>query len=98
MIEIVQTSIFRAWLTNLADQKARERVLARLQRAEGGNLGDWKAVGSGVSEMRIDHGPGYRIYFTREGARMVVILAGGTKRTQRRDIAKAIKIAEELKE
>ncbi|MCW5735073.1 MAG: type II toxin-antitoxin system RelE/ParE family toxin [Enhydrobacter sp.] len=60
-----------------------------------GNLGDWKPVGSGVSEMRIDHGPGYRVYFVRRGDRLIIVLAGGTKRTQAADIARAIEIAEE---
>ena len=98
MVEIVQTSLFRNWLSQLTDRKARDRILARLQRAAGGNLGDWKAVGSGVSEMRVDHGPGYRLYFTRRGSLLVIILAGGTKRTQAGDIARAIRIAEQLEE
>ncbi len=83
--------------TQLKDALAKVRILARLRRASMGNLGDWKAVGGGVAEMRIDHGPGYRIYFTRRGNRMIIVLAGGTKRTQNSDIARAIEIASQLK-
>lgn len=68
----------------------------RLRRASTGNFGDWKSVGSGVSERRIDHGPGYRAYFIRRSDRLIVILAGGTKRTQAADIARALEIAGEL--
>lgn len=84
-------------MNQLKDAMAKARVLARLKRASMGNLGDWKAVGGGVAEMRIDHGPGYRIYFVRRGNRMTIVLAGGTKRTQNSDIARAIEIASQLK-
>ena len=97
-IEIVQTEIFRYWLAQLSDRIARNRILARLERAANGNLGDWKSIGGGAAEMRIDHGPGYRVYFTRQGDRLIIILAGGTKKTQAKDIARAIEIAEQLKE
>lgn len=93
MIEIVETEVFSRWMERLRDAVARTRILARLRRASMGNLGDWKPVGSGVSEMRIDHGPGYRVYFVRRGDRLVIVLAGGTKRTQAADIARAIEIA-----
>ena len=93
MIEIVETEFFQRWLANLKDAMARNR----LRRVSLGNLGDWKSVGDGVAEMRIDHGPGYRVYFVRRGDRLIIILAGGTKRTQRADIAKAIDIAEALR-
>jgi putative addiction module killer protein len=98
MIEVVQTDIFRRWMDRLNDRVARNRIVARIDRAASGNLGDWKSVGSGVAEMRIDHGPGYRVFFCRRGDRLIIILAGGTKRTQAADIAKAIEIARELKE
>ena len=80
----------------LKDGMAKARILARLKRASMGNLGDWKSVGGGVAEMRIDHGPGYPLYFCRRGDRLIIILAGGTKRTQDADIAKAIDIAKQL--
>lgn len=96
MIEIVQTETFQRWLSRLGDAIARARIEARLRRASMGNFGDWKSVGGGVAEMRIDHGPGYRVYFMRRGERLVIILAGGTKRTQTSDIAKAIETASNL--
>lgn len=80
----------------LKDGMAKARILARLKRASMGNLGDWKSVGGGIAEMRIDHGPGYRLYFCRRGNRLIIILAGGTKRTQDADISKAIEIAKQL--
>ncbi len=96
VIEIVETEVFQRWMERLKDAVAKTRILARLKRAAMGNLGDWKAVGGGVAEMRVDHGPGYRVYFARRGDRLVIILAGGTKRTQAADIAKAIDIAKPL--
>jgi putative addiction module killer protein len=96
MVEIVETEVFQRWLSELRDGVAKARIIARLRRASMGNLGDWKSVGGGVSEIRIDHGAGYRVYFTRRGERLVIILAGGTKRTQPSDIAKAIEIASNL--
>ena len=96
MIEMVETDYFQRWMERLKDAIAKNRILARLKRASMGNLGDWKSVGGGVAEMRIDHGPGYRVYFTRRGDRVVIILAGGTKRTQSADVAKAIEIAKQL--
>jgi putative addiction module killer protein len=80
----------------LKDGMAKARILARLKRASMGNLGDWKSVGGGIAEMRIDHGPGYRLYFCRRGDRLIIILAAGTKRTQAADITKAIEIARQL--
>ena len=96
VIEVVETEAFQRWMERLKDAVARTRILARLKRASLGNLGDWKAVGGGVAEMRVDHGPGYRVYFTRRGDRLIVILAGGTKKTQAADIAKAIETAKQL--
>ena len=80
----------------LDDAVAETRILARIKRMQMGNLGDWKSVGGGVHEMRITHGRGYRIYFTRRGTKMVILLAGGTKRTQAADIAKAQRMASEV--
>ncbi|MPZ33430.1 MAG: type II toxin-antitoxin system RelE/ParE family toxin [Rhodospirillales bacterium] len=96
-IEVVETAVFQHWMNRLKDAVAKARILARLRRASMGNLGDWKAVGGGVAEMRIDHGPGYRIYFVRRNNRMIIVLAGGTKRTQSSDIERAIEIASQLK-
>src|SRR5262245_35912417 len=96
VVEVLQTADFRHWMERLKDGVARNRIVARIDRAASGNLGDWRSVGGGVAEMRIDHGPGYRVYFVRRGDRMIVILAGGTKRTQSADIRKAIEIATEL--
>lgn len=96
MIEVVQTDVFRRWMDRLHDAVAEARILARIKRVQSGNLGDWKSVGDGVSEMRIAHGPGYRVYFTRRGERMIILLAGGTKRTQSADIAKAQQLAKQV--
>jgi len=77
---------FRNWLRSLKDVKARARIRARINRIRLGNFGDCKSVGSGVSEFRIDHGPGYRVYFGRVGEKIVLLLCGGTKRNQEKDI------------
>jgi putative addiction module killer protein len=77
---------FEEWLDDLNDKKAVARILARLARVRQGNLGDWKSVGEGVSELRVDYGPGYRVYFGQKGQTLVVLLCGGDKRTQDRDI------------
>lgn len=87
---------FQAWLDDLADRKAQIRIVARLRQAEGGNLGDWAPVGGQVSEMRVHVGPGYRLYFTRRGGLLIIMLAGGDKSTQARDIKRAHRIAAEL--
>jgi putative addiction module killer protein len=79
-------------MERLKDRVARNRIVARIDRAANGNLGDGKSVGGGVAEMRIDHGPGYRVYFARRGEQLIIILAGGTKRTQSADIRKAVEI------
>lgn len=96
MIEVRQTETFSRWLMKLRVIRARARIQARIDRLELGNIGDVKAVGEGVSEMRIDHGPGYRVYFTQKGSELIILLAGGDKRTQSRDIQKAIGIAKQL--
>lgn len=80
---------FSDWLLNLRDVKARAIIRARLERVRLGNLGDCKAVGDGVSELRISFGPGYRVYFGQDGTKLVILLCGGDKTTQKRDIAKA---------
>jgi putative addiction module killer protein len=96
MVEIRQTETFARWLTELRDARARMRINARIRRLSLGNPGDVKAVGEGVSEMRIDFGPGYRVYFVQPGNALVVLLAGGDKRTQDRDIATAQALARDL--
>jgi putative addiction module killer protein len=96
LIEIRQTDIFAAWFAALRDRQACGRITARIRRLSLGNPDDVKPVGSGVSEMRIDYGPGYRVYFTRHGEVVVILLCGGDKRTQDRDIARALTLAREL--
>jgi len=98
MFEIVQTDAFTRWLSGLRDSKARTRIQARIDRLALGNPGDVKPVGSGVSEMRIDYGPGYRVYFFRRNRMMIVLLAGGDKRSQQKDVARAIELARSDKE
>ena len=98
MITVRQTSTFSAWLRSLRDDRARARIGDRLLRLAGGNPGDAKPVGSGVSELRIDYGPGYRVYFVNRGQIVIVLLCGGDKRTQDKDIKQAIKMATELED
>jgi len=95
---ITRTEIFDVWLLKLKDAKSKARIIERIRSAERGNFGDCEPVGGGVSEMRIHFGPGYRIYFTRSGQVVYVLLCGGTKRSQNKDIAKAKKIAQLLKQ
>lgn len=90
MNTINRTEEFSAWLSGLKDLKARARIIVRVRQAEAGNFGDVKPVGEGVSEMRIDFGPGYRVYFAREGRVVYLLLSGGDKSTQRQDIKRAI--------
>lgn len=96
MIEIRETLVFSKWLESLRDRNARSRVQARIIRLGLGNPGDVKSVGHGVSELRIDYGPGYRVYFIEKGSELVILLAGGNKSTQSKDIKKAIELAENL--
>jgi putative addiction module killer protein len=96
LIEVRQTERFRAWLAGLRDERARARILKRLDRAAGGNLGDVAPVGEGVSEMRIFYGPGYRVYFVQRGSELIVLLCGGDKSTQDADIAEAKALAKEI--
>src|SRR6476660_10387202 len=90
------THEFQDWLDGLNDQRAQVRIAARLRLAEAGSLGDWKSVGGEISEMRVDFGPGYRLYFTRRGSLLIVMRAGGDKSTQKRDIKRAQRIVTEL--
>ena len=94
MIEVRQTIEFSDWLHRLKDVNAVARVVARIRRMELGNPGDARSVGSGVMEMRIAHGPGYRVYYVHRGAEIVILLCGGDKRTQRQDIKRAQALAE----
>ena len=96
MFTIRQTQEFQNWLDDLKDVRAQVCIAARLRLAEAGNLGDWKPVGNEVSEMRVDFGPGYRLYFTRRQSILIVMLAGGDKSTQRRDIKRAQRILTQL--
>lgn len=96
MIEIRQTEAYSRWFDDLRDRQARARINARIRRLSLGNPGDMKPVGEGVSEMRIDYGPGYRVYFVRRGQALVILLAGGDKHTQDRDIKMAQDLAREL--
>ena len=96
MFSVRQTWQFRDWLDGLKDFKAQVRIAARLRLAEACNLGDRKTVGGEVSEMRVDFGPGYRLYFTRRGTLLIVMLAGGDKSSQGRDIKRAHRILKEL--
>lgn len=98
MLEIRKTGIFARWLDGLRDLQGRARIQARIARLEVGNPGDAKPVGEGVSELRIDYGPGYRVYFTRRGHEVLVLLAGGDKRTQTADIRTALRLARNLQE
>jgi putative addiction module killer protein len=95
-VEVRQTETFARWLAGLRDGRARARINARIRRLSIGNPGDVKPIGEGVSEMRIDYGPGYRVYFVQRGATLVVLLAGGDKTTQRRDITTALEFARKL--
>ena len=96
MIEIRKTEIFAKWLDGLHDIRARARILVRIERLAAGNPGDVKAVGEGVSELQIGYGPGYRVYYKKEGQKMVILLAGGDKRTQAKDIKTALRLARNL--
>jgi putative addiction module killer protein len=95
MIEVLQTVEYSKWFDNLRDRHARMRIDIRIRRLSLGNPGDVKPVGEGVSELRIDFGPGYRIYFIQKGNTLIILLAGGTKGTQKKDIRQAIELAKQ---
>lgn len=95
MIEIVQSATFAKWLSGLRDRQARARIQARITRLALGNPGDVKPIQKGISEMRIDYGPGYRVYYLQRGPVVIVLLCGGDKRTQAEDIERAIAIAKD---
>ena len=96
MLEIRQTEVYSDWFNSLRDRQARARIDVRIRRLSLGNPGDVKPVGEGVSELRIDYGPGYRVYFVQRGQTLVILLAGGDKQTQDQDIEIARKLAQKL--
>lgn len=96
VISVRQTPRFATWLNGLRDDRAKAKILKRIDRARNGNLGDVRGVGDSVSEMRIFHGPGYRVYFVRRGAELILLLCGGDKSSQERDIADAKDMAREI--
>jgi len=96
MIEIRKTEIFAAWIDSLEDIRGRARIQARIERLAMGNPGDVKPVGEGVSEMRIDHGPGYRVYYIKSERTVIILLAGGDKKSQGKDIKTALRLARNL--
>ena len=96
MVEIRQTEVYARWFDNLRDRRARARIDVRIRRLSLGNPGDVRPVGEGVLELRIDYGPGYRVYYVERGQTLVVLLAGGDKHTQERDIKTALELAREL--
>ena len=98
MIEIRKTELFAEWIDALRDLWARARVQARIERLAAGNPGDVEPVGEGVSELRINYGPGYRVYFKKRGQELIILLAGGDKTTQARDIKTALRLARQLSE
>ena len=96
MFEITQTETFSKWLHELKDYRAKARIRARIERAGKGNFGDWSPEGGEIRAMRIDYGPGYRLYFTVRGNNIIFLLCGGDKRTQEADIKQAHKLAKEI--
>lgn len=96
MLELRQTEVFADWLNGLRDRRAQARIDVRLRRLSLGNFGDTKSLGDGVSELRIDYGPGYRLYYTRRGEQIVILLCGGDKKRQNADIARAKEMVKEV--
>jgi putative addiction module killer protein len=94
---IRRTSLFQQWLDELRDSRARYKILVRIKRLEGGNPGDVRPIGKGLSEMRIDYGPGYRVYYKHTGKEIIILLCGGDKSRQQADIARAKELAQTLK-
>ena len=95
MIEVRQTEVFEKWLSRLKDTRARAKILARMRNVSLGNFGDVEPVGQGVSELRIHEGKGYRVYFVQKGDVLVILLCGGDKKSQQRDIREAKRLAEQ---
>jgi putative addiction module killer protein len=98
MFKVIKSDEFNAWLSSVRDKAAYARILARIRNAGLGNLGDWKSLRDGISEMRIDVGAGYRLYFTRRGDQIIVLLCGGDKGSQKTAIKRAIELAQGWKE
>lgn len=98
MILVRKTDVFATWLDSLRDLRARARIQARIERLITGNPGDVAPEGAGVSELRIDYGPGYRVYFKKRGKTLIILLAGGDKNTQAKDIKTALRLAQSLAE
>lgn len=96
VIEIRQTETYAKWFASLRDRRARARIDVRIRRLSLGNPGDVRPIGSGVSELRLNYGPGYRVYFSQRGPMLIILLAGGDKGTQDRDIKKALELARTL--
>ena len=96
MLEIRKTENYAKWIDNLTDVRARARILVRVERLAAGNPGDVKPVGEGVSELKIDYGPGYRVYFKKQGQELIILLAGGDKSSQAKDIKLALGLARNL--
>jgi putative addiction module killer protein len=96
VVEIRKTQIFAKWIDGLRDIRTRARILVRIERFVVGNPGDVRPIGEGVSELRIDYGPGYRVYYKKQGQEVVILLAGGDKSTQARDIRIALRLARNL--
>ena len=97
MIDVLKSDTFDKWFRGLRDVRAKARIDQRIERLAQGNPGDMKAVGGGVPEMRIDYGPGYRLYYTQRGNALIILLCGGDKASQRKDIGAAVKLVEGLK-
>jgi putative addiction module killer protein len=96
MIEVRKAEIFAKWIDGLQDIRARSRILVRIERLAAGNPGNVKPVGEGVSELRIDFGPGYRVYFKKIGQKVIILLAGGDKKSQSKDIKTALRLSRNL--
>ena len=96
VLRVLKTDVFAGWLDSLRDVRARARIQVRIERLIAGNAGDVEPVGEGVSEMRVDYGPGYRVYFKRRGRELVILLAGGSKSSQAADIKTALRLARDL--
>ena len=96
MVEIRETELFAKWIDNLRDVQAKARVLVRIERLASGNAGDVMPVGEGISEIRIDYGPGYRVYFIKRGNELIILLAGGEKASQSADIKVALRLARNI--